>query len=113
MRLLGTKDCVPTRLVIFPDENHWVLNGSKQVTLILSLRGSRVGDRGVPFQPEVDYGVFRWFDSYVGKGRCRGTTKEQRTRGCNDMGCEICRNIWYSMRRDPRIIFAALRAPHL
>lgn len=38
---------VPSRLVIFPDENHWVLNAGNSL--------------------KWHYEVFRWFDEYVGK----------------------------------------------
>ncbi|KAI6110982.1 Alpha/Beta hydrolase protein [Pisolithus croceorrhizus] len=38
---------VPSRLVIFPDENHWVLNAGNSL--------------------KWHYEVFRWFDQYVGK----------------------------------------------
>jgi len=39
---------VPTRLVIFPDENHWVLNHGNSL--------------------KWHYEVFRWFDAFVGDG---------------------------------------------
>ncbi|KAF8272175.1 alpha/beta-hydrolase [Lactarius quietus] len=38
---------IPTRLVVFPDENHWVLNHGNSL--------------------KWHYEVFRWFDSFVGK----------------------------------------------
>ncbi|KII90539.1 hypothetical protein PLICRDRAFT_106263 [Plicaturopsis crispa FD-325 SS-3] len=38
---------VPSRLVVFPDENHWVLNHGNSL--------------------KWHYEVFRWFDAYVGK----------------------------------------------
>ena len=39
---------VPTRLVIFPDENHWVLNHGNSL--------------------KWHFEVFRWFDKFVGVG---------------------------------------------
>lgn len=39
---------IPTRLVIFPDENHWVLNHGNSL--------------------KWHYEVFRWFDEFVGDG---------------------------------------------
>lgn len=38
---------IPSRLVIFPDENHWVLNHGNSL--------------------KWHYEVFRWFDKYVGE----------------------------------------------
>ena len=40
---------IPSRLVIFPDENHWVLNHGNSL--------------------KWHYEVFRWFDKFVGEGR--------------------------------------------
>ncbi|KAI5983492.1 alpha beta-hydrolase [Pisolithus albus] len=42
---------VPSRLVVFPDENHWVLNAGNSL--------------------KWHYEVFRWFDEYVGKTGCQ------------------------------------------
>jgi len=46
---------VPTRLVIFPDENHWVLNHGNSL--------------------KWHYEVFRWFDLYVGNGNVDAEVK--------------------------------------
>ena len=39
---------IPSRLVIFPDENHWVLNHGNSL--------------------KWHFEVFRWFDKFVGEG---------------------------------------------
>ena len=47
MAHMSCRQGVPARLVIFPDENHWVLNHGNSL--------------------KWHYEVFRWFDTYVGQ----------------------------------------------
>ena len=55
---------IPSRLVIFPDENHWVLDpgnryvfASERIMLLIQGKSSL----------KWHYEVLRWFDQYVGE----------------------------------------------
>ena len=59
---------IPSRLVIFPDENHWVLNHGNRWGVILITGGI---ETDAILCQRLDslkwhYEVFRWFDQFVG-----------------------------------------------
>ena len=56
---------IPSRLVIFPDENHWVLDHGNRF-LYLAYYGIDLL-LIIPRSLKWHYEVLRWFDQYVGE----------------------------------------------
>jgi dipeptidyl aminopeptidase/acylaminoacyl peptidase len=57
---------IPTRLVIFPDENHWFVLHPAHLILAHRLKFYRVLNHGNSMK--WHYEVFKWFDEFVGDG---------------------------------------------
>jgi hypothetical protein len=55
-------------LIVFPDENHWVLNHGNRYFSANSTESSTHPDiLFVPISVKWHYEVFRWFDKFVGE----------------------------------------------
>ena len=57
---------IPSRLVIFPDENHWVLNHLNRYVAVHWM-GILLTQERLPRSLKWHYEVFRWFDKYLNK----------------------------------------------